>query len=117
MTMTTLEEVERAIVAAEGDCALSETEAEDLIERVRADAQALVDVRTLDDWATSNKRQVPSPEPSETRPDVWMVVIPAKHSVDVRVFEGPTPEAARAKAAAWVREQAVTSRETTDRRT
>lgn len=56
-------------------------------EKARADAQALADVRTLDEYD----------------PD-WMArgALPGGFCV---VRDGITPEAARAKAAAWVREQ------------
>lgn len=78
----------------------------------RADAaeMALVDVRALDEWRFRGGRrswymvQDPGNEEIESCNLLDDIAAPGhrKHQ-----FYGPTPEAARAKAAAWVREQAT----------
>lgn len=74
-------------------------------EKLRADAQALADVRALDtEWSCYDG-------PHRGR---WYVVqgnVVALHKQPQDVyrpwfFDGATPDEARAKAAAWVREQA-----------
>jgi hypothetical protein len=65
-----------------------------------ADAQALADMRTLDEWAAGQPIRTPSPSPHRTEVGDWFIWLSTG-----KYFDGPTPEAARAKAAAWVREQ------------
>ena len=68
--------------------------------------QALADVRTLDEWAACTS-------PTEwRRREVRLITVGiglgwAVHLADAEghTFEGATPDEARAKAAAWVREQ------------
>jgi hypothetical protein len=65
-------------------------------------AQALVDVRTLDGWAEEHEEATP-PVPVFHRymgKGVWAIAFGGA------VMRCDTPEAARALAAAWVREQA-----------
>ncbi len=69
--------------------------------RVRADAQALADVRTLDEWAeTELGRAWRSSNDGLDR----RVTLYADQRIH-QVFAAKTPTEARAKAAAWVREQ------------
>ncbi len=78
---------------------------------LEADAQALADMRTLDEWRKNrpaNKhRSVDETNESEVRLNEQ----PSRRYMKQRgyyvTFTGPTPEAARAKAAAWAREQAT----------
>jgi hypothetical protein len=73
------------------------------IERLEADARALADMRTLDDW------RAVSPERTWLMSgDGWSWCRLYDHSTNgpqVYAGEGATPDEARAKAAAWVREQ------------
>jgi len=71
--------------------------------RVMDEHQALADVRTLDEWALGAELRY-------WRNHRWCspmcrCVLSDPAGLDDRVFHGQTPEAARAKAAAWVREQ------------
>jgi hypothetical protein len=87
--------------------------------KVDADARALADVRTLDEWAGMR----PLHDPDRMAGWKWSLVdegvldAPDRFMCELRnlrcpededgeCFTGPTPDAARAKAAAWVREQA-----------
>lgn len=67
---------------------------------MQADAQALADVRTLDAYYA--KEQLDEPlAPHINDSGSWVVLC-----AGTPVGWGPTPDAARALAAAWVREQA-----------
>lgn len=69
-----------------------------VIEELRAVVARDADVRTLDDWAAAN---IDAPPPvAACGPFVDWVVL-----VRRQAFRGATPDEARAKAAAWVREQ------------
>jgi len=71
------------------------------LQRFSADAQALADVRTLDEWAGRG-------DPDRywgMSPTAECVVYDRSVGSRERIFIGDTPDAARAKAAAWVREQ------------
>ncbi len=78
---------------------------------LRRDAQALADVRMLDEWAEQNPTQpafqtVPSAFPLRGKWGCYGGYEDYKTSTRRRGFYGATPDEARAKAAAWVREQA-----------
>jgi len=76
--------------------------------KLRADAQALADVRTLDVWAGDWGWLCPHVSDFSTGKRVGYIVQHGNSSerkLPGRETIGPTPEAARAKAAAWVREQ------------
>lgn len=68
-----------------------------------ADAQALADVRTLDDWAKFHRDYAPAPRPYAPASGGWFIQL-----APFKAFDGSTPDEARAKAAAWVREQSAT---------
>lgn len=71
--------------------------------RLAADLQALADMRTLDDWAARNSSKLApatAPVAKPENPLGWTTFLLG------REFDGATPDAARAKAAAWVRGQA-----------
>jgi len=68
---------------------------------VRADAQALADVRTLDEWAEA----VPFRSWRSSHDSHDRRVTVYETSRTYHAFAGPTSDAARSKAAAWVREQ------------
>lgn len=73
----------------------------EIIERLKADAKALADVRTLDEWAeTELGRAWRSSNDGRDR----RVTLYADQRIH-QVFATKTPDAARAKAAAWAREQ------------
>jgi hypothetical protein len=66
----------------------------------RENQQALADVRTLDEW---HKRTGKPPFRTEEHDGHWLCHSPDEHLDSDG--HGPTPDAARAKAASWVREQ------------
>jgi hypothetical protein len=76
------------------------------LEQLRADAQALADVRTLDDWArsgrhvTQGQREVTSFADGEYTCTLFEAT---EQGESPHWFHGATPDEARAKAAAWVR--------------
>lgn len=105
MPVSDLDLLEGAIFAACHESVLDDDVGDALIERLRADSQALADVRALDEWAKVGR----SWEIKEIIPRIFRC---AARSSDlssgtyrVELFEGATPDEARAKAAAWVREQ------------
>lgn len=70
------------------------------VRAVAADAQALADVRTLDEWAVRNGEQVPSPR--QGADGLWYVgAVGGMYNASE---DSATPDEARAKAAAWARE-------------
>lgn len=81
------------VLRAEGDRAAASLE---------ADAQALADVRTLDEWAGANT-QHRAVELAQRQ--VSLFCGDTDTGDQYRRFNGPTPDAARAAAAVWVREQ------------
>lgn len=71
--------------------------------QLRADAQALADVRTLDEWAREcfgGWNTAPGFRAEWYRCSVYNAAMTTK------TFDGRTPDEARAKAAAWARGQA-----------
>lgn len=78
------------------------------------DAQALADLRTLDDFAIWRGVGIPTPIASDGCSNfgpIWTVSVPAHfvhpgQMVEAKDLEADTPTEARAKAAKWVREQA-----------
>jgi hypothetical protein len=97
-----------------GDGPASAAAARVALAQLEADAQALADVRTLDDWAADRDRDEGpmSASHSTRRPENnnrgdWVAHLFSGYEgdEDSHDFQGATPEAARAKAAAWVREQ------------
>lgn len=73
------------------------------LRHLKADAQALADVRTLDEWAKANGARW-SCTPWN---DGWAVCIRRGPHADLSPHHaGPTPDAARHAAAEWVRGQA-----------
>lgn len=85
------------------------------VEQAKAGAQALADVRTLDEWAADRERDEGPETASHTtrRPTnpirgEWVTHLFSGYEgdEDQHDFYGATPDEARAKAAAWVREQA-----------
>ena len=70
----------------------------------QADAQALADVRTLDDWARGEKGR--SHDTGFAFDGLgYFCTLQERTVIKVQAFEAATPDEARAKAAAWVREQ------------
>lgn len=80
--------------------------AETKLNNVEADAQALADVRTLDEWAADQPIRTPSPSPHKTETGDWFIWLSTGN-----YFAAATPEGGRAKAAEWVRKQAPTTTE------
>lgn len=80
--------------------------ADDELDRLEADAQALADVRTLDEWAAGQPIRTPSPSPYKTEVGDWFIWLSTGN-----YFDAPTPEGARAKVAEWVRKQAAPTTE------
>jgi hypothetical protein len=73
---------------------------------LRADAQALADVRTLDAAATETNFWRTRPAGYGLAFNCARMVWSSGAWLSAEVFDAETPDAARAKAAAWVREQA-----------
>jgi hypothetical protein len=71
-----------------------------------AEHRALADVRTLDDWA--RKQRGHGHETMQIAGGLFLTRLLDAFSLSPTTegFEGATPDEARAKAAAWVREQA-----------
>jgi hypothetical protein len=76
-----------------------------------ADAQALADVRTLDEWARRHGVDVPAPGIAGR--DVCCIRLLGRDDYGASKFfgrfEGPTPDAARHAAAEWVRKEKLPS--------
>lgn len=71
---------------------------------VRREAHALADVRTLDAWAAARRRNVPQVQ-RDPGGGTWTIFLHDDLGNERLPFTGATPDEARAKAAAWVREQ------------
>lgn len=104
MTEEQLDRITGALFVAEGADVMSTGECDALKEQLRADAQALADVRTLDDWQSLRGRQVEQ----WTHDPLTYVELRERNGDELTahvVVFADTPDEARAKAAAWVREQ------------
>lgn len=99
---------------SQGDCPACGVHPDD-VTKTMADAQALADVRTLDEWAAcevacaerfewTTSKMIPASKG-------WRCVLRGITLRPVRDFQDTTPEGARAKAAEWVRKNALTSGE------
>lgn len=105
MSPADLATIERAVGVACHESVLDDDVGDALIERLRADAQALADVRTLDDW--SRKQRGHGHETMQIAGGLFLTRLLDAFSLSPTTedFEGATPDEARAKAAAWARKQ------------
>jgi len=106
ITVTTDAALVFALKRAVGDGVLPlDFSAADYVRKAREDAQALADVRTLDEWVLRNaERSV-----ELYQHDDGQTLTMRDEEEDRFDFFGATPEGARAQAAECVRKQAVTT--------
>lgn len=79
-----------------------------LLLKLQAATQALADVRTLDDWAGEHTSREHSTTRDQALPHMlaWTCELRPGKFERGKEFSAPTPDEARANAAAWVRKLA-----------
>lgn len=76
-----------------------------LMTKLEADAQALADVRTLDEWAAADDERYVVTGPQYFGKSWYCTLWHVENKREAGPFQADTPDAARHAAAEWVRSQ------------